>query len=97
MHGHFRAESGDIFRELIAGLLSQQPDPTSKRFLRGLVQTRYLLDRELLAQPHRGKPRGMQDFVRIRVANAAKQARIGQRAFERVIPPCERSGERIQR
>ena len=39
----------------------------------------------------------MQDFVRVSVAEAAEQMRIGQSTFQRAVLSCERTREFVQR
>ena len=46
-----------------------------------------LLGRQLARQQHRRHLRGVQDLVRIGVADAAQQMRIGERALQRVVLP----------
>ena len=48
---------------------------------------------ELARQLERRQPRAMQDLVRVRVADAAEEVRIGQRALERVVLAPQRRGE----
>ena len=51
---------------------------------------------ELCGQRQRRQPRAVQDLVRVGVADAAEQARIGQRALERVVLAREARGERLE-
>ena len=48
-------------------------------------------------QPQRRQPRRVEDLVGVRVADAAEEARVGQRALERVVLARERRGERVER
>ena len=50
-----------------------------------------------LRQLERRQPRRVQDLVRVRVADAAEEVRIGQRALERVVLARERRVELLER
>ena len=47
-------------------------------------------------QLHGRQPRGVQDFIRVGVADAAENVRVGQGALERVVLAREPLGERRQ-
>ena len=67
-----------------------------ERRARRLVQARDLLGGQLRAHRERREPRAVQDLVRIGVADAAEQARVGQRALERVVLARERRRELLR-
>ena len=52
--------------------------------------------RQLRGQRERRQPRAVQDLVRVGVADAAEQARVGQRALEGVVLARERCAERCE-
>ena len=85
MHGHAFAESRDLFRERSLRLGAQPVDPLAQDVLSRAVKPRNLLAGELVRRLHRREAGPVKDLVRIRVADAAEEARIGQRALERVV------------
>ena len=64
---------------------------------RRVVQPRDLLVVEIAASAERRQPRRVQDLVRVGVADAAEQVRIGQRALERVALAGERCAKLVER
>src|SRR5690349_11140713 len=81
VNGHFRAKGGDLFRKLVPGLLTQQRDPMGERLLHGQVQPLNLIAGEFLRQSYWRNPGGVEDLVRVGIADAAEQTRVSQRAF----------------
>ena len=80
--------------KLLAVVGAQPGDPVGKRRAGRLVQARDLFRRELVGHGERRQARAVQDLVGIGVADAAEQARVGERALERVVLADERSAER---
>ena len=80
----FGAERGHLLRKLLAGLDPQALDPRLQRREGGGVQSRDLgvVELESTVEATSGP---MQDLVRIGVADSREQARIRERAFERVV------------
>src|SRR5207253_361155 len=84
-HAHLRPERGDFFWKRITGLVAQALRPFAEHFAHGCVKALDVAGRDPLRMRDRRKPRAMQDLVRICIADAAEQARVGERALERVI------------
>src|SRR3989442_12868698 len=85
VHRHLRTERRHPGRKILTGFGAQANRPLVEDRARSAVQPRDLLGRELLRQGERRQARPVQDLVRIGVADAAEQARVSERALERVI------------
>ena len=59
------------------------------------MQPRDLVVTQSTGELQERKPRGLQDLVRVGVADAARKMRIGERALERVVLSRERVSERL--
>ena len=94
VHRHVRAKGGHLLGEVVAVVGAQPGDPVGKRRAGRLVQARDLFRRELVGHGERRQARAVQDLVGIGVADAAEQARVGERALERVVLAGERAAER---
>src|SRR5688572_11104090 len=97
VHGHALAEGGYFLRELLSRLITQKRDPLPQRRAGGVVQPADLLVRQGRGLLERRQTGGMQNLVRIRVAYAAEQMRIGQRALQRMIPLPKGRGKLFER
>lgn len=97
VHGHLPTERRHVLWKTTASFSPQNFNPMSQGSLCGVKQSPDGLGRKLLRQRHGREPGAVQDFVRIRIANAAEQVRIGQGALERVISQRERRAEFLQR
>ncbi len=73
--------------------VAQPRRPLREHVERRSMQARALLVREPRRQHHRRQPRAMQDLVGVRVADAAQEPRVGQRALERVVAAAQRRKE----
>src|SRR6266545_716797 len=82
VHGHPLAKRGDLFGELETYLGAQPLDPTEQGPLRRAVQPHGLLVVELPRQLKGRELRRVQDFVRVGVADAVEQPRIGEGALQ---------------
>ena len=60
------------------------------------MQSRNILRAELVGQGDRRQAGAVQDLVRVGVADAAEQMRIGQRALERMVFALQALAERRQ-
>ena len=74
--------------------VAQPRRPLRERRARGRVQARDRRRVELARERERREPRAVQDLVRVRVADAVEQARIGERALHRVVLRREARRER---
>ncbi len=84
MHRHRRVKGGDLLRP-VAGLAREARRPLGECRLRRLEKA---LDRRSVdrtRQRQRRQARAMQDLVGISVADAAEEARIGERALDGVV------------
>ena len=80
------AERGDLFRESRSPRRARSRSTQSRERRAGRVEEpRDLVVGELPRQLHRREARAVQDLVGVGVADAAEEARIGQRALERVV------------
>ena len=93
VRGHAVAKRRDLLGKFLAGLGDQLVAPLREDADRVRVQAFDLFRRQLAGQQHRRHLRGVQDLVRIGVADAAQQVRIGQRALQRVILARQRRAE----
>ena len=75
------------------GLGDERVPPARQHVDRCLMQPRDRLAIEPARQQHRRQPRRVEDLVRVRVADAAQQPRVGQRPLERVILARQRCAE----
>src|SRR5439155_12065864 len=87
---HARAEGGHALRKAIARLAPQPFRPIGERFLRGREEPLELFGVELAGELHGGEPGAVQDLVRVCIADAAEEARIGERPLKRVALADER-------
>ena len=91
-------ETRHLLRKRVAGLRQSAARATSSACRRRRsVQARDLRVGHLRGQLHRRHPRGVQDLVRVGVADAAEQMRIGQRALDGVILAAQRARELLAR
>src|SRR5205807_6914741 len=95
--GHLVAKRRDLLRELALRLCAQTLHPLAQRRSRGIVEPHDLLVRQPQRQSHRTELRAVEDLIRIRVADSAEQAWIGERAFERAIGRAQRGAELRER
>ena len=83
----------DLFRKAAAGLLAKAIGPARQRDPHGVVESRDLVIAKRPRQLQRREPRCVQDFIRVRIPDAAEEMRIGERAFqfggEALIGMCE--------
>ena len=77
----------------VAGFVTQPGDPVLERANRGRMKPRDLRVAQGRRQRHGRHPGRVKDFVRIRVADAAEDVRIGEGALERVILAGQPLGE----
>src|ERR1017187_4595660 len=96
MHGHPIAESGHLLREFLAGFGAQPVEPQRRSIARRGMQPRDLFRRQFARLRDGRQSRGMQDLVRIGIADAAERPRIGERPLQRVILESKRLAEHRQ-
>ena len=97
MHGHLWPERGDVLGKPVACSFAEQFDPVGQGFLGRPVQALDFRARQVMRHRHGRQTRAMQDFVRVGIADAAEQARVGQRAFEGVTATGKRLRKRLER
>src|SRR5690606_21318094 len=86
--GHLGLERRHVLGER-AGAGAEARGPLLEHRPGRLEQTRHLFVVQLLREAHRRHLRSVQDLVGVGVADAAEEARIGQRALERVVLAAE--------
>ncbi len=91
--GHPVAKRGDLLGEASPGLAAQSFGPLDERRAGGLEERLDLGVVELPRELHGREASAMKDLVRIRVADAAEQTRVGERALQRVALAHERGAE----
>ena len=84
MHRHLGTERRDLLGKPVAGLATQALGPFDQDRPAGVVEARELAVVELVVHADRGQAGAVQNLVGVRVADAAQEARIGERALERV-------------
>nr|WP_293417094.1 hypothetical protein [Piscinibacter sp.] len=87
MHRHLGSEGGHLLRPaaLALRLVAQPRGPFLHHGLRRREQARRGVGVERARQRDGRQPRAVQDLVGVRIADAAEQPRIRQRALERVV------------
>src|SRR5258706_9916675 len=95
VHRHLVAKRRDALGKIFAGLFAQTLDPFAETIFRRLEERFNLAFAQLLGLLHRRQSCAVENFVGISIANTAKQMRIGERSFERVILPRQRGTEGI--
>ena len=85
MHGHILAKCGDVLWEAALRLGAQAVDPELQRRLRRREEPLPLSRVSLCVSAIGERLRGVKNLVGIRVADSAKDARIGQRSLERAV------------
>ncbi|SPE25976.1 hypothetical protein SBA2_270086 [Acidobacteriia bacterium SbA2] len=85
VHGHGGAKCRHSFRETAAGFLSQSLGPIPERLPGGFVEARDLLAGQPAGECGGRELGNVQYLIGIRVADAAHEMRIGERALERVV------------
>src|SRR5262245_884044 len=91
--GHAVAECGHALREAAGRLSSKAVDPVGQRGPHRLEETGGLVGGQPAREHHRRQARAVEDLVGIRIADAAQEPRVGERALERVALARERSPE----
>ena len=81
MYGHPRAKSGNVFRKSVAGCDPEIFNPVKKSYACGSMKPFHLFLGKFLREFYRRKLRLKKNFIRIGIADAAEQPRIGERAF----------------
>src|SRR6185437_6317208 len=90
------AESRDLLGKL-AGRFGAQPlRPFDERAARRLEQRRDLVVGQQAGELDGRQPRAMEYFVGVRIADAAEQSRIGERAFDRVALAAQPLAEFVE-
>ena len=89
MYGHVLAKGGDLFGECEAGFGGQAVHPEAQGALRGGEKTKPFFRFELLRLGERREARGVENFVRVGVADTAQDAGISEGALERVVLDSE--------
>ena len=97
MHGHRFVKGGDLLRDLARSFGAEAIDPQPERRPRRLMEARDLCIAQLAREARWGEACAVKDFVRIGVSDPREQARIRERALERVRLAPERLGELRER
>src|SRR6266702_4763163 len=79
---HAFAERRDLLRERVAGVDLEPLDPRRQGLARRAPQSLDLVGAELRGNAQRREPRRVEDLVRIGVADAVEQVRVGERALQ---------------
>src|SRR5207253_4307313 len=74
---HLRPEGSYLGWKSTSRFLAQPERPLGQHRLRGGIQAQHLAGIELMRLSDRREPRTMQDLVRIGIADAAKEPRVG--------------------
>ena len=96
VNGHVIVKCGHLLGKLPGCIGTQPLNPLGERGPRRLVQADPLRIGQSPGQFERGQPGGMENLVRIRVADAADQVRIGERAFDGVALACQRGAKLVE-
>src|SRR5712692_4885741 len=96
MHRHFRTKRCDFLGKLVAGQLPQAIGPSAKVVAHRRKKTLDLFRLESLSESEWRKARFEKNLVRVSVADPAKQSRIGERAFQRVVRGGENRSKALQ-
>ena len=96
VHRHPRTERGHLLGEAVARLGAQAIRPLEEHLTRGGEEPLGLVLLQLLGQGQRREAGAMEDLVGIGVADPAEEMRIGQCAFERVVPRSEDGIKRFE-
>ena len=80
----------------VSGLCAQPVDPELQRIARRSEQPFPFVRLQLVRERDRRQLRRVQNLIRIRVANAADQARIGKSPLERAVFGRERGAKRVE-
>ncbi len=96
VNGHAFAESGDFFGEFAAGLGAQAIGPLGKRGASGFEEALDFRDRELLREREGRKAGFEENLIRVGIADAAEQTRIGEGALESMVGGEKRGGKARQ-
>ena len=97
MDGEVVAERGDLLGKLLARFLPQSLRPLRQHGPGSLEQRAHFVPGHLLREQGGRQLRAVKDLVRIRVADSREQARIGQRALQRVVLATQRGLEFVER
>ena len=84
MRRHVFSECSDFLREFLAGFFAQPMDPFDQCVAGGGVKPRDFFFSKFLRQLYRRQSRIPKNFVRVSIADAAEESRIGERPFQRV-------------
>ena len=93
VHGHLLAKGRDLVGKPVADFLLQAFDPERQHLLHRAVQPGHFLAGQVRRQLKRRQPRGVEDLVRVGVADAAEDSGVGQRALQRAAltgEPCRK-------
>src|SRR5580658_10498274 len=96
VHRHLRPERRNPFGEFFPGLGCEPRHPGCECFARRAIKSLPLLRLQLMRLRNRRKPGRVQNLVRVRVANAAHDARIGERALEGTVLQAEGGAETVE-
>src|SRR6266849_5039138 len=96
VNGHAFAEGGDLLGEFAGGFGAEAIGPLGKRGADGFEEALDFRDGELLRERERRKPRLEQNLIRVGIADAAEQTRIGEGTLESVVGGEKRGGKASQ-
>src|SRR5229473_1146392 len=96
VNGHILAKRSDVFGKATFCLSAQAVYPEPDCVARGSEQPFPLARPELVRERDRRQLRGMQDLVRIGIADAADDAWIGKSPLERAVFGCKGGAKRIE-
>src|SRR6266851_3339778 len=96
VNGHVLAKRSDVFGKATFCLPAQAVYPEPNCVARGSEQPFPLARPALVRERDRRQLRGMQDLVRIGIADAADDAWIGKSPLERAVFGCKGGAKRIE-
>ncbi len=96
VNGHVWAEGSNLFREICGGFGAKFVDPESEGVAGGIEECLPFGGLQFVGERDGRKFGGVEDFVGVGVADAAEDARVGERAFERAIFGSECGVEGIE-
>jgi len=94
--GEALPEGGDLLGEAVAGLLAEPGRPGFEHVDGRLEEAFGLLGIEIPGPLERREPGGVEDLVRVGVADAGEDARIGEGALERPVLGGDRPAEAVE-
>src|SRR6516162_5664645 len=93
---HAFVKGGHLLGEAFTGFAPKTLGPFEQRPPRRVEEPLHLLFREASREPHRRKPRGVEDLVGVRITDAAEETRIGERPLDCMALANERVAKALE-